>query len=150
MKHKCSLRFKICVCAQSCPTLCGLMDCSLQGSPVHGIFQARILEWVAIFSSRGSFQPRDRTLVSLVSYIGRWILYHCTPWEALRFKIHYAFFNDLICLLKTWCVKTWPKKLAKGVSLLFWLVTLINIQLNICHDQKLNYLISLIFWKSKI
>ena len=33
---------------QSCPTLCDLMDCSLPGSPVHGIFQARVLEWVAI------------------------------------------------------------------------------------------------------
>ena len=109
-----------------------------------------ILEWVAIFSCRGSFRPRDQTLVSFVSYIGRRLLYHCTPWEALRFKIHHAFFNDLVCLLKTQCVKTWPKKLAKGVSLLFWLVTLINIQLNICHDQKLNYLISLVFWKSKI
>ena len=34
--------------AQSCPTLCDLMDCSLPGSSVHGIFQARVLEWVAI------------------------------------------------------------------------------------------------------
>ena len=38
------------------------MDCSPPGSSVHGIFQARILEWVAIFSSRGSSQPRVRTL----------------------------------------------------------------------------------------
>ena len=40
--------------AQSCPTLCDPMDCSPLGSPVHGIFQARILEWVAIHFSRGS------------------------------------------------------------------------------------------------
>ena len=40
------------------------MDCSLPGSSVHGVFQARILEWVAIFFSRGSSQPRDRTWVS--------------------------------------------------------------------------------------
>ena len=40
------------------------MDCSLSASPVHGIFQARILEWVAISSSRGSFQPRDPTYIS--------------------------------------------------------------------------------------
>ena len=39
---------------QSCPTLCDPMDCSLPGSSVHGIFQARILEWVAISFSRGS------------------------------------------------------------------------------------------------
>ena len=49
---------------QSCPTLCNLMDCSLPGSSVHGIFQARILEWVATSFSRGSSQPRARTRVS--------------------------------------------------------------------------------------
>ena len=41
--------------AQSCPTLCNPMDCSLPGSSVHGIFQARVLEWVVISFSRGSF-----------------------------------------------------------------------------------------------
>ena len=50
--------------AQSCPTLCNPMDCSLPGSSVHGIFQAIILEWVAISFSRGSSQPRDQTWVS--------------------------------------------------------------------------------------
>ena len=45
--------------AQSCPTLCNPMDCSLPGSSIHGIFQAKILEWVVISFSRGSFQPRD-------------------------------------------------------------------------------------------
>ena len=44
---------------QSCPTLCDPMDCSLPGSSVHGIFQARVLKWVAISFSRGSSQPRD-------------------------------------------------------------------------------------------
>ena len=51
--------------AQSCPTLCDSMNCSLLGSFVHGIFQARILEWVAICFSRVSSQPRDQTLVLL-------------------------------------------------------------------------------------
>ena len=46
---------------QSCLTLRDSMDCSPPGSSVHGILQARILEWVAMPSSRGSFQPRDRT-----------------------------------------------------------------------------------------
>ena len=45
--------------AQSCPTLWDPMDCSLLGSSVHGISQARILKWVAIPFSRGSSQPRD-------------------------------------------------------------------------------------------
>ena len=50
--------------AQSCPTLCDAIDCSLPGSSVHVISQARVLEWVAISFSRGSFQPRDWTQVS--------------------------------------------------------------------------------------
>ena len=49
---------------------------------VHGIFQARILEWIAISSSRGSSQPKDQTSISCVSCIGRQILYHCTTREA--------------------------------------------------------------------
>ena len=55
--------------AQSCPTLCDPMDCSLPDSSVHGIFQARVLEWGAISFSRGSSQPRDRTWVSHI--VGR-------------------------------------------------------------------------------
>ena len=50
--------------AQSCLTLCHRMDCSLPGFSVHGIFQARILEWVAISFSRGSSRPGDWTRVS--------------------------------------------------------------------------------------
>ena len=49
--------------SQSCLTLYNPMDCSLPGSCVHGILQARILEWVVIFFFRGSSQPRDRTRV---------------------------------------------------------------------------------------
>ena len=50
--------------AQSCLTLCDPMGCSLPGSSAHGIFQTRVLEWVAISFSRGSSQPRDWTWVS--------------------------------------------------------------------------------------
>ena len=53
--------------AQSCPTLWDPMDCSLPGSSVHGIFQARVLEWVAVTFSRGSSQPRDQTRVSRIA-----------------------------------------------------------------------------------
>ena len=49
---------KVSKVTQSCPTLCGPMDCSLPGSSVHGIFQARVLEWVAISFSRGIFSTR--------------------------------------------------------------------------------------------
>ena len=59
------------------------MDCSLPDSSVHGIFQARILEWVTVFYSRGYPWPRDLTHVSCISCIGRWIPYHYATWEAL-------------------------------------------------------------------
>ena len=62
--------------------LCDTTECSSLGSSVHGICQARILEWVAISFSRGSSWPRDRTRVSCVSCIDTWILYLCATWEA--------------------------------------------------------------------
>ena len=67
---------RTCSVAQSCPTLCHPTDCSRLGSSVRGILQARILEGVAMPSSRGSSPPRDRTHVSYVSCIGRRVLYH--------------------------------------------------------------------------
>ena len=69
---------------RSCLSFFYPMDCSPLGFSVHGIFQARILERGAISSSRESFQPRDRTCVSCVSYIGRQILYCCTSWGSLE------------------------------------------------------------------
>ena len=61
---------------QSCPTLCNPVDSSLTGSSVHGILQARILDWVALPSSRGSSPPRDQTHISYVCCTGRQALYH--------------------------------------------------------------------------
>ena len=55
--------------AQWCLTLCNPTDCSPPGSSDHGIFQARIIEWVAISSSRGSSRPRDQTYISCL--VGR-------------------------------------------------------------------------------
>ena len=52
--------------AQSCPTLCDPMECSLPGSSVRSVFQARVLEWVAISVCRVSSWPRDRTQVSRI------------------------------------------------------------------------------------
>ena len=54
---------------QLCLTLCDLMDCSPPGSSVHGILQARILEWVSMPSSRGSSQPADQIWVSCLSCV---------------------------------------------------------------------------------
>ena len=53
--------------AQSCLTLCNPMDCSLSGSFVYGIFQARVLEWIAISSSRGFSGPSNRTWISRIA-----------------------------------------------------------------------------------
>ena len=61
---------------QSSPTLYNPMDCSPPGSSVHGIPQARILEWGTMPSSRGSSPPRDQTRVSYVSCTGRCVFYH--------------------------------------------------------------------------
>ena len=61
---------------------CDPMEYRLQACSVRGIFLARILEWVAISYSRGSFWARDWNPVSCTSCIGRQVLYHCATWEA--------------------------------------------------------------------
>ena len=72
--------------AQSCLTLCDPMDYNLPGSSVHGILQARILEWgIAIPFSGGSSHPKDWTWVSC---IGRWILYHLSHLLCYNFNFH--------------------------------------------------------------
>ena len=53
-KGNCRSIYRLCVCAQSCPTLCNPIDCNLPGFSVHGVLQTRILEWVAIPFSRES------------------------------------------------------------------------------------------------
>ena len=70
-----------CQVTQSCLTLCDSMDHSLVGSSVHGIFQVRILEWVAMPSSRGSSQPRDGAHISYISCISRRVLFYSVTWE---------------------------------------------------------------------
>ena len=62
--------------------LCNPMGHNPPSSPVHGVFQARILEWVATSFSKGSSQPRDWICVSCVSCISRQILYHWAIWES--------------------------------------------------------------------
>ena len=81
------LKVKVSV-AQSCLTLCVPMDCSLPGSSVHGLSQVGILEWVAIPSSRGSSQSRDRAWVS-----------HITG----RFFTVWATSISQVCTIWRWC-----------------------------------------------
>ena len=88
----------VCVCAraracilvaQSCPTLCDPIDCSLLGSSVHGILQTRILEWVAISFSRISSHPMDGTRVPCIA--GRFFTIWA-PREALYVHLHASIF----------------------------------------------------------
>ena len=83
----------VCVCAQLlqlCLTLCDSTDCSPPGPSVHGILQARILEWVAMFSSRGSCQPRDQTHILCISCSASRFFTHWghlgSPWISVFFR----------------------------------------------------------------
>ena len=82
----------------SCVWLCDLMDCSPPGSSVYGIFQARILEQVAIFYSRGSFWPRNQTCVSYTS----------PHWQADSLLLHHLG-NSYICVPRN---RTWVSCIA--------------------------------------
>ena len=83
--------------AQSCPTLCDPMDCSPPGSSVHGILQARILEWVAISFFRGSPLSRDWTQVSCIA--GR----HFNLWATREVHLLFKDSNDSIGIF---CLQT--------------------------------------------
>ena len=76
-KHKdlLSLTFSVCVLGRV-QLFCSPTDCSPPGSSAHGISQTRLLEWVAISSSRWSSWPKDRTYISCVSCTGRQVVYH--------------------------------------------------------------------------
>ena len=92
MERLCDFPKVVCVCAQSCPTPCDYLDHSPPGSSVHGILQARVLEWVSIAFSKGSSQPGDSTRVSC---IGRRILYNWATWESPFPKAAAAAANSL-------------------------------------------------------
>ena len=86
--NACWLYVCCCLIAKFCPTVCGCMDCSLPGSSVRGISQARISGWVAISFSRWSFWPRDRIHISC---IGRQILYPRPPRKPCWWYISYHY-----------------------------------------------------------
>ena len=110
--------FSYCVCVlvpQLCLTLCDPMDCSLPRSSVHGICQARILEWGAISYSKGSSQPRDWNRVSW-NCIGRQILHHLShQGSSFSYYVVYLLSGCLqiscLCLrdFLDWFRSTWPK-----------------------------------------
>ena len=73
----------LCLFARPCPTLHTSTDCSPPGSFVHRVLQARLLEWVATSSSRGTSQSRDQTQVCSISCISRKNFYFCTTGASL-------------------------------------------------------------------
>ena len=83
-----------CLAAQSCPTLCDPMDCSLvwspPGSSIHGIFQARILEWGAISFSRGFFPTQGSNLHLLPCFLHcRQVFYPLSHWRSPKLGLRY-------------------------------------------------------------
>ena len=89
--------------AQSYPTLCDPMDCSPPGSYVHGIFQARILEWVAISFSKGSSKTRDRTQVFCTAgrFFTNWATREAQLFQNICKSNHHA-----VCVLVALCNPT--------------------------------------------
>jgi len=109
----------MCVCARACLIVPdSLRPHGLCRIPVYGIFQARTLEGIAISYSRGSPQPKDWTLISCISCIGRWILYHWGTWGApfhrLIDHVSVTFFLDSVFCSTDLCVCFYAS------NVLFW------------------------------
>ena len=105
----------VCMCSvtRPCPMLCDAMDCSLPDSSAHGILQARILEWIAISSSRGSPKLRGWIHVFSVSCIGRSPLSHLgKPYLILTIVLSFLFLD------KGWVLSDFPFYSFEGYDLL--------------------------------
>ena len=112
--------------------LCDFMDYRPPDFSVHGIFQSRILEWIAIPFSRGYSWPSDWTHISCVSWVGRWTLYHGITWEtpemgdfffkcyqsicwSLRIHMLLPYFPAPLLLNRKWCVSQLGWNIEKSV-----------------------------------
>ena len=92
----------VCVCetVSSVISVCNPMDCNLLGSSVHGILQARILEWVATPSFRGSSWPKDPSLVSCISCIaGRFFITEPTGEAPQELTVMHTLYVDMLATL---------------------------------------------------
>ena len=78
------------------------MGCSPPGSSVHGIFQARILEWLAMPSSRASSWPMGQTCICHVTCIGRWVFYKNSWWMSRK---------ESTCQSRRWGLDSWVGKI---------------------------------------
>ena len=89
--HIVAFKVHACMRAHSVVSLYDPLDGRPPDSSVHGILQARILEWVPISFSRGSSWAKDGTHVSCISFIGRQSLNHCATWETLKSNSYILF-----------------------------------------------------------
>ena len=102
------------------------MDCNPPGSSVYGILQARILDRVAMPSSKRSFPPRDRTCISYVSYTGRHVLTSSATWEAHslhRKQQIWRFWGIFSSFSESWLLNTYQHSISEDLgwqSLGFW------------------------------
>ena len=128
---------------QLCLTLCDPMDCSLLGSSVYGIFQVRVLEWVAISFSRGSSQPRDWTWVPCIvgrcftiwatrevrSLLMNYCFDICSWYSTLRnnflFEYYIYWIKSYFCMFKCWNLVKWNNySIAITSASEYWTVTI--------------------------
>ena len=113
---------------QSCPTLCDLMNCSPPVSSVHGILQARTLEWVATTYSRGSSCPRDPSeSISVYTYGMDWIFFYlqmsnCS--SSIYWEGYYLFSNEMSELLLQMISTHMPGSALRLIFVFYWSVYL--------------------------
>ena len=134
---------------QSCPALCNAMDFSLPGSSGHGILQARILEWVAMVSSRGSSQPRDRTHAACISCTARIFFTHWVTWsQSWVFKavvfISAPQLETTRISINRWINKLWYISMIECYSVIKWNELIIQIM-----DMQQQGLLSKALWWEK-
>ena len=140
----------------SCVTLCDPKDCSPPGSSVHGILQAKILDWVAVPTSRGSYWPRNRTLVSCGSCIAGIFFITEQPVKShKRCRVIFSIFTPqkIYCV----CICVWSRKtvsLKKNLwiincfSIIQWIVSsfLSGLWCLFCHEHGFVCLLVLIYF----
>ena len=112
----------LCVCAQSCPTLCDPLNCNLPGSSVYGIFQTRILEEIAFSYSRGSSWPRDWTHISCVSCIASGFFTTESSWKSCCPRLSFAkrdrmWTSSLLAFATPRPLSAWKRPQATAVEL---------------------------------
>ena len=96
-----------CSVSTLCLTLCDPTDCSRPGSSVHGISQARIVEWVAISFSRGCSRPRDQNRISCISCIGRRVLPQVSRWGSPVFLVIFIYLTAWGLSCSLWNLHLW-------------------------------------------